>query len=186
MNEIIQSYFALSEESLRLLMDIATEKTVEKDELLFHPDKPTKKIVFIKKGLLRGYKIIDGKDYTHHFYFENWFATDFLSFLNEKPSQIYIESIERTRYYEFQKNDLINLYKKSHELERMGRIIAEKAYLATVEKMADLQLLDLNERYAALIQRNPDLFQRISQKHIASYLGVSEQSLSRIKKEGLS
>ncbi len=181
MNEIIQSHLALSEESLRLLMEIATEKTVEKNHLLFQPNKPTKKILFIKKGLLRGYKIIDGKEYTHHFYLENWFATDFLSFLSEKPSQIYIESIERSTYYEFNKKDLVHLYITSHELERMGRIIAEKAYLATVEKMADLQLLDLSERYNALIQRNPSLFQRVSQKHIASYLGVSEQSLSRIK-----
>ena len=107
--------------------------------LIFYPDIPTNKILFLKKGLLRGYKIIDGKDYTHHFYFENWFATDFSSFLNEKPSQIFIESIEKTNYYEFKKNQLLNLYNTSHQLERLGRIIAEKAYLATVEKMSDLQ-----------------------------------------------
>lgn len=182
MNEIIKSHLTFSDESFRLLMDIAIEKKVEKNQILSYPNKPAKKILFIKKGLLRGYKIIDGKDYTHHFYFENWFATDFLSFLNEKPSQIFIESIERTNYYEFKQNDFLNLYNKSHQLERLGRIIAEKAYLTTVEKMADLQLLDLNKRYNALIKRNPSLFQKVSQKHIASYLGVSEQSLSRIKK----
>ena len=153
MNEIIQSHLALSEESARLLMKVATEKTVEKNEVLFFPDKQTKKIVFIKKGLLRGYKIVDGKDYTHHFYLENWFATDFLSFLNEEPSQIFIESIEKTTFYEFNKKDFLTLYNTSHELERMGRIIAERAYLATVEKMANLQLLDLSERYKALMKR---------------------------------
>ncbi len=186
MNEIIKSHLKLSDESVRLLMDIAIEKTVAKNQILFQPGKATKKILFIKEGLLRGYKIIDGKDYTHHFYFEHWFATDFLSFLNEKPSQIFIESMEKTTYYEFKKRDLINLYNKSHQLERLGRIMAEKAYLSTVEKMADLQLLDLNKRYEALIKRNPSLFQRVSQKHIASYLGVSEQSLSRIKNEAIS
>ena len=182
MKEIIQSLLEFSDESYHLLMDIATEKNVNKNELIFYPDIPTNKILFLKKGLLRGYKIIDGKDYTHHFYFENWFATDFSSFLNEKPSQIFIESIEKTNYYEFKKTQLLNLYNTSHQLERLGRIIAEKAYLTTVEKMADLQILDLNKRYKALIQRNPILFQKVSQKHIASYLGVSEQSLSRVKK----
>jgi CRP-like cAMP-binding protein len=186
MKEIITSYLTFSDESFRQLMDIATEKNIEKKQILFSPNKPANKILFLKKGLLRGYRIIDGKDYTHHFYFENWFATDFSSFLTEKPSSIFIESIEKTNYYEFQKKDLVNLYNKSHQIERLGRIIAEKAYLTTVEKMADLQLLDLHTKHKTLIQRNPALFQRVPQKYIASYLGVSEQSLSRIKKQSIS
>lgn len=186
MKEIIQSHLEFSDESYDLLMNIATEKEVRKNQLIFYPDKPVDKILFLKKGLLRGYKIIDGKDYTHHFYFENWFATDFSSFLNEKPSQIFIESVEKTNYYEFKKKDLLHLYNKSHQNERLARIIAEKAFLITVEKLADLQLLNLNEKYEALIKRNPGLFQRVPQKYIASYLGVSEQSLSRIKKQSIS
>ena len=186
MKEIIQSYLEFSEESYNLLINIATEKEVSKNQLILSPNKPTDKILFLKKGLLRGYKIIDGKDYTHHFYFENWFATDFSSFLNEKQSQIFIESIETTTYYEFRKKDLITLYNKSHQIERLGRIIAEKAFLTTVQKLADLQLLNLNDKYNTLTQRNPTLFQRVPQKYIASYLGVSEQSLSRIKKQAFS
>ncbi|WP_088124980.1 Crp/Fnr family transcriptional regulator [Roseivirga misakiensis] len=186
MKKVIQSLLAFSDESFDLLMNIAIEKEVEKNQLIFYPDKPTNKILFLKKGLLRGYKIIDGKDCTHHFYFENWFATDFTSFLNEKPSQVYIESIEKTSYYEFKKEDLLNLYNKSHQNERLGRIIAEKAFLITVEKLAALQLLNLKEKYLTLIKRNPDLFQRVPQKYIASYLGVSEQSLSRIKQQCIS
>jgi DNA-directed RNA polymerase specialized sigma subunit len=68
----------------------------------------------------------------------------------------------------------------------LGRIIAEKAFLTTVEKLADLQLLDLKDKYNALMKRNSTLFQRVSQKYIASYLGVSEQSLSGIKKQAIS
>ncbi|MEM7163466.1 MAG: Crp/Fnr family transcriptional regulator [Bacteroidota bacterium] len=186
MKEIIQSHIEFSDESFDLLLNIASEKEVGKNQLLFYPNKPTNKILFLKKGLLRGYKIIDGKDCTHHFYFENWFATDYSSFLNEKPSQIYIESIEKTHYYEFNKRDLLDLYDTSHENERLARIIAERAFLTTVEKLADLQLLNLNEKYLALIKRSPSLFQRVPQKYIASYLGVSEQSLSRIKKQIIS
>ncbi len=186
MKKIIQSHLEFSDESYHLLINIATEKEARKNELIFYPDKPTNKILFLKKGLLRGYKIIDGKDCTHHFYFENWFATDFSSFLTEEPSQIFIESIEKTNYYEFKKKDLLNLYNKSHQNERLARIIAEKAFLTTVEKLGDLQLLNLNEKYMALMKKNPSLFQRVPQKYIASYLGVSEQSLSRIKKQVIS
>ena len=186
MKEIIQSHLEFSDESYDLLLNIATEKEVGKNHLIFYPEKPADKILFLNKGLLRGYKIIDGNDCTHHFYFENWFATDYSSFLNENSIQIYIESIEETNYYEFKKEDLLNLYKKSHQNERLGRIIAEKAFLFTVEKLADLQILNLKERYLTLLKRSPDLFQRVPQKYIASYLGVSEQSLSRVKKEAIS
>lgn len=186
MKEIIKSHLNLSDDSFRQLMTIATEKIVEKNQIIFTPNKPINKILFLKKGLLRGYRLIDGKDYTHHFYFENWFATDFSSYLNEKPSQIYIESIEKSHYFEFTKKDLIGLYNTSHQIERLGRIIAEKAFLTTVDKLADMQLLDLNDKYNALYQKNPSLFQRVPQKYIASYLGVSEQSLSRIKKQSIS
>ena len=186
MKDIIRSYLDFSDENYELLLGIANEKTIQKNQILLYQNTPINKILFIKKGLLRGYKIIDGKDYTHHFYFENWFATDLFSYLNDKPSQLYIESIEETTYYEFKKGDLLNLYKQSHQIESLGRIIAEKAFLLTVEKLADLQLLNLNEKYKALIKRNPALFQRVPQKYIASYMGVSEQSLSRIKKQSIS
>ncbi len=177
---------AFSDESYDLLMSIATEKEVRKNQILFHTGKPISKILFLKKGLLRGYKLIDGKDYTHHFYVADWFATDFHSFLTEQPSQIYIQALEDTVYLEFRKKDLLNLYHISHELEALGRVMAEKAYLATAEKLANMQLHNLTEKYELLMKTSPELIQSVPQKYIASYLGVSEQSLSRIKRQVLS
>lgn len=186
MKEIIKSHINLTDEIYELFLNFAARKESKKNQILFSPNRVTKKIIFIEKGLLRGYKIIDGKDYTHHFYFSNWFATDFKSFLTGKPSDIYIETLTETIYYEFNKKDLLNLYKNNHRLEKLGRIIAERAYLSTVEKLSDMQTLDLKQRYESLIKKNPKLFQKVPQKHIASYLGVSEQSLSRTKNKLIS
>ncbi len=186
MKETIQSHINLSDESYHLLMNIAVERETKKNRLIFQPHQPTQKILFLKRGLLRGYKVIDGIEHTHHFYFADWFATDFNSFLTEAPSQIYIKAIEDAVYLEFQKQDLLHLYHKSHQLEELGRIIAEQAYLATVEKLANMQLHNLAEKYQLLMQTSPDLMQRVPQKYIASYLGVSEQSLSRVKKQVIS
>lgn len=186
MKEIIQSHLPFSEESFELLLSIATEKKAKKNELLFSPDLATNKILFLKKGLLRGYKLIDGKDYTHHFYHSNWFATDYYSYLTEKPGQLFITSLEDTVYLEFQKDDLLDLYEKSNEIGALGRIIAEKAFLLTVEKFSNIQLHSLIEKYENLIKTSPDLIHKVPQKYIASYLGVSEQSLSRIKAQVIS
>lgn len=181
MKEIIQEHIQLSDTAYELLKTIAVAKEAKKGDVLFRPDHVLTKLLFVEKGLLRGYRIVDGKEYTHHFYFSDWFATDFESFLTQQPSQLYMEAMTSCVYCEFEKNHLEALYKEHHELERLGRIIAEKAYLATVTKLADMQLLTLKEKYERLIQRDPQLFQKVPQKYIASYLGVSEQSLSRIK-----
>lgn len=149
--------------------------------MLFEPPAVSRKCLFIEMGILRGYKIIDGKDFTHHFFTPGWFATDFESFLTDKPSSLYIETLTEVHYLEIQKDRLYNLYATDHEFERIGRIMAENAYLLTVDKLADLQTMELKDRYQSLIQKNPKLFQDVPQKYIASYLGVSEQSLSRIK-----
>ena len=183
MEELNQLRTLLSEKDYQLLLSISAKKTTKRKAVVFHPNKVADKILFIEKGFLRGYKIMDGKEFTHHFYFSNWFATDFESFLTEQPSQIYIEAVEDTVYYEFHKKRLLEVYSQSHELESLGRMIAEKAYIATVEKLSNMQLYKLNERYERLIERHPILIQKVPQKHIASYLGVSEQSLSRIKKQ---
>lgn len=186
MKEIIQSYINLSDELYELFLTISEKKEAAKNNILFYPQKINRKCLFIENGLLRGYKLVDGKEYTHHFYSEKWFAADFKSFLTEKPSDLYIETLTATSYYEFDKSDLHKLYTEHHQFEKLGRVIAEKAYLSTVDKLSDIQTFDLKERYKSLIIKNPKLFQKVPQKYIASYLGVSEQSLSRIKNSFIS
>ena len=181
MKEILQSYINIPEDVYQIFLKSATKKEVGKNVILFRPHKINRKCLFIESGMLRGYKIVEGKDYTHHFFNPSWFATDFESFLSNNPSTLYIETLTKVTYFEFDKETLNNLYNKHHQLEKLGRIVAERAYLSTVEKFSEMQTLDLKSRYQNLIKKNPKLFQDVPQKHIATYLGVSEQSLSRIK-----
>jgi hypothetical protein len=76
----------LLEETYPILKKFSKKKEIGKKKILFQPPRPTRKILFIESGLLRGYKIAEGKDYTHHFYTPNWFATDFESFLTNSPA----------------------------------------------------------------------------------------------------
>lgn len=186
MKEIILSHVNLSEEEYRIFEDVAKKKEVDKNQLLFQAGKLSRKCFFIEKGILRGYRIIEGKEYTHHFYFQDWFAVDYESFLLDQAGSLYIESLTNAVYYEFDKNDLLSLYRSYHQFEKLGRIIAEKAYLITVEKLSNIQTLSLKEKYEALLAKTPKLFQKVPQKYIASYLGVSEQSLSRVKNQLIS
>lgn len=183
MKEMLNSIICLTEENFQLFSNASKKKKAAKGELLFTPQNICRKILFIENGLLRGFKISEGKDFTHHFFSENWFATDFESFLTGKSGSLFVEALTPITYYEFQKDGLEQLYELHPQFQKLGRIIAEKAFLSTVEKLNDIQTLDLKGRYQGLVAKNKELFQKVPQKYIASYLGVSEQSLSRIKKD---
>ena len=184
MKEVILSHIEISDDVYDSFVNAAELKHAARKEIIFYPGRVNKKILFVEKGILRAYRLVDGTPYTHFFFMENWFVTDFQSYLTEQPSDLYIESLTERSYYEFSKKDLQKLYQRHHEFEKLGRIIAEKAYLKMVERLTDLQTTNLRERYHRLVRKSPQLLQKVPQKYIASYLGVSEQSLSRIKTSG--
>ncbi len=138
---------------------------------------------FLESGIFRSYRLIDGVDYTHYFFTEHWFASDYQSYLQQQVGSLYIEALSEGSYFEFQKNVLDSYFDRHPLFQKLGRIIAEQAYLKMVQRMIDFQTLSLKERYEQLIKQHPQLFQTIPQKYIASYLGVTQQSLSRIKAE---
>lgn len=185
MKNVILSYVDLSDAQYQLFLNNCTLKIMPKKKILFQPGKVNDKLLFIENGLLRGYRYKNGNEYTHYFYSEKWFATDFKSYLTKMPSEIYIETLTETTYYEFSKKTFLNLFITHPQFEKLGRIIAEKAYLFMVDRITDFQIINLKERYQKLILESPSLFQKVPQKYIASYLGVSEQSLSRIKSNTL-
>ena len=186
MKEIIQSIIALSEEQYDLFVNSGTSRVVPRNHLIFTANRVNQKILFLNSGILRSYRLVDGKDLTHHFHFPGWFATDYASFLTGATSTLFFQALTEVRYWEFDKNNLETLYGRHAQFEKLGRIIAERAFLLTNRKFSDIQSLDLKQRYVKLLEQSPELFLQVPQKYIASYLGVSEQSLSRIKKSLIS
>ncbi len=181
MKNIISSHIELSDPQYQLFLNKAKLKVVPKKEILFQAGKVNRKLLFIDKGFLRAFRYKNGKEFTHYFFSEKWFATDFKSYLTETPSELYIETLTETIYYEFDKEDFIKLFTIHPIFEKLGRIIAEEAYLLMIDRVTDFQITNLKERYHKLAQKSPKLLQKVPQKYIASFLGVSEQSLSRIK-----
>lgn len=183
MKEILDQHIKISDSLYQSFLSKAQNRTAVKGEIIATPGKPNTRLLFLERGLMRAYRIIDGKQFTHHFFVENWFATDFQSFLTEEVSELYIEALTDVSYLVLPKAVFLAFTEKYHLFEKLARIIAEKAYLKMVDRMVDFQTQDLKERYWKLVNESPSLFQQVPQKYIASYLGVAEQSLSRIKTE---
>jgi CRP-like cAMP-binding protein len=157
-------------------------KHFHKGDFLIREGQVENYIYFLTKGGTRNYFIKDGKDFTVDFQFEGDFVTAYYSLITRTGSPVFIEALEETTAYAISIKFLNELYVKHHHVERIGRLIAEQQYVKRLRKEMDLLSQTAEERYAALLQRNPTLIQELSVRHLSSYLGIQPESLSRIRK----
>ncbi|MFK7757620.1 MAG: Crp/Fnr family transcriptional regulator [Flavobacteriales bacterium] len=183
MKHFLSNYIDFSEEEYGSFMAIAKLKTFRKNEYLLTADRPVEKLFFVKSGFMRGYRIQDGADITHHFYLDNWLATDYESYLSGNQGELHIQALVDTEVYEFTKSTLFAFFKSNEKFEKIRFVQAEDAYLRMVRRLKNFQCMELKERYLELVNTDPELFSLVPQRHIASYLGVTPQSLSRMRSE---
>lgn len=181
MRYFLQQIGNFSDEEVAAIESAGIPKRAPAKATLFTASAPFLKLWFITEGMMRTYRIIEGEDYTFFFFTKNDFAVDYESFLTEEQSPLFFEALVDTTYLEFSKPTILALYDRFPRFEKVGRIMAERAYLSATERLKQFQAGDLETRYKNLLSRDPELFQKIPQYHIASYLGVKPQSLSRLK-----
>lgn len=145
--------------------------------------KVCKEIGFVNKGCFRTYYLADGKEINTHFTFENEFVTDYDSFLQNKPSRYFIQALEDAEIVAFNLSALQRAYNQSQNWERFGRVIAEQSYKLTTQRVESFLFLDGEQRYLDLLKNQPHILDRIPLYHIASYLGLERESLSRLRKK---
>ena len=139
---------------------------------------------FINTGTFRSY-VIDNKtaeEKNVFLYSKNQFVVPFKSFINQTPCDYHTQAMTDASILYISINDLLFLYKQSHKWERFGRLMAQMAFIMTIERMESFIFKKPEERYLDLIKNHPDIFNNIPLYHISSYLGIQGPSLSRIRK----
>ena len=137
---------------------------------------------FVLDGNMRHYYTRDGEEKTTYFYFEGHFVSSYISCLTGKPSELTIEALTDCILIVFKYKDLQKLYDLSHKWERFGRLLSEYLAIGLEERMVGLLMLSPEERYLQLLESNKQkIIERIPQHYVASYLGVTPVSLSRIR-----
>jgi CRP-like cAMP-binding protein len=136
---------------------------------------------FLEKGALRGHYTLEGKEITHWFAFENDFVTSFHSFSTQTPAVESIQLLEGSILWGISKEKLTGLLNQFHDIERLLRIAYEKYYIRLEERFVNAQFKTATERYEQLLQQAPHLPERVPLGYIASYLGISQETLSRIR-----
>lgn len=183
LNQYLSSIIDISQELELELNAISHTLTLPKNHTLIHSNERCHHIYFIKKGLLRGYYFDDDKEITNWFAQETEFATCFYAFIANKPSFEIIQTLEECELVQVSHADLQNLYAKFQETERIGRILTENYYIKLEERLLNLQFKTAKERYQKFATTKPGLLQRASLGQIASYLGITQETLSRIRAE---
>jgi cAMP-binding proteins - catabolite gene activator and regulatory subunit of cAMP-dependent protein kinases len=171
----------ISEQVKVKLTEFIVHKNLTKGTLLLEGGETCQHIYYIKKGFVRGFFNQDGKDITAWFAVENDIATSLYSFVTQKPSFENIEILENSILYVISYDNLQQLYHQYPEFNLIGRRFVEKYYVELMARTISLQFQSAKERYQQLLVNQPQLLQRASLGHIASYLGISQETLSRIR-----
>jgi len=156
---------------------------INKKTILLNAGESSNTIYFIVSGASRVYYLDKaGKQTNTWFLFENELLISVYSFFTGQPSFEYIETLEDSVLIAVKREKLDEMYIRFMEFNFIGRKLTEYYYIRNEIQANELRMLSAKERYENLLKRNPKLFQRVSLGHIASYLGISQETLSRIRK----
>lgn len=138
-------------------------------------------VAFLNTGIIRHFHIKDGNEITCDITLQNNFITDFRSLTQNIPSGYNFQILKEAELMVIKKNDLFRLYEENRNIESLGRIMAEQVAQRTIDIAMSLSSDKPEERVEKLICQRPDLFQEVPQRYLANLLGLSPESLSRIR-----
>lgn len=176
-------YVSLTGEEIAFLTPLLKSKSLATGEFLLREGEICKYETFVTRGCLKTfYQDEDGLDHIIDFSIEEWWADDLYSLLTQTPSKTNIKAIEPTEILQISKPDLELLYREIPKFERFFRILFQNAFITQREQINQALAASAEERYILFLKKKPYADRRFSQKDIASYLGITPQFLSAMKK----
>ena len=171
----------LPAEVQQAINDITILRKKKKGDLLLRNGEICREFHFLAKGFARVYYLKDGKDITAWFTGEGGIVSAIDSLFTQKPSIYHIEILEDSEVYSLQFDKLEPVFEKHPVVERLGRLLVTSHYLLLDERMKLFVFCTAEERYSKLLQQFPDILEKLKLGYIASYLGITQEHLSRIR-----
>lgn len=172
----------LTGQEIDFALDYFVREEFQKGDFYLKEGQLSNKVSFIESGLFRLFYRIDGEEKIMLFFSDNEFITDYFGFLTNTPSIRPIQALEHSVIYSIERSNLNKLFDSSKNWERIGRLLAESAYVTSVMRANRLLHDDYNTRLNTFVNESPTLMQRVPQYMIASYLNMTPETLSRVKK----
>jgi CRP-like cAMP-binding protein len=181
--DYFENHLPLNEEEKAIVKEVFKERKVKRRQFILQEGDVSKLNTFVVEGCFKMYMVdVNGKEHNLQFAIENWWIGDIGSFNTEQPSKLYIEAIENSVILQINKEDQLKLFVEYPKFNRIFRVITENALVSTQRRILQNISSTAEERYLDFMERYPHFFNRISNVQIASYLGVTPEFLSTIRK----
>lgn len=180
----LNQYVPLTDVEFEMLVKVANFRNIKKRQLLIDSSHSAKEMVFFTSGYFRFFHYLEGgNEVTSDFYFAPGFVTSFSSFVSGKPTCVNIEAMTDMDLFTVSRVNLLQLYDRSQKIERLGRMLTEQFAMNAEMHLFSLLNYTAEDRYRKLLQQHPEYIQEIPLKYIASYLGIKQETLSRIRRK---
>ncbi len=178
----ISKHIDLAKDEIAFFISLLQQQQVAKKDFILKEGQLCKSISYVHSGTLRAYySDKEGKESTIMFAIADWWITDMFCFINQQPAMLYIEALENSTIFQLSKNNFDRLCNEVPKFERFFRIIMQNAYIREQLRVIQNLSLSAEERYNSFIDKYPQIVQQVTQKQIASYLGITPEFLSTIR-----
>lgn len=179
----ISQVITISEAEIAEFLSLFSEKKIKKRAFLIQPQESVTKEYYVLSGCLKAYYLdVHGAKHIIQFAIEDWWISDFEAFFNAQSSKLYIEAIEDSHILSIEKDMLEIAYQRIPKLERFFRIKTTAAFVSAQKRILSTLEKSATERYLDFCLYYPNITNRVHDYHVANYLGIKPESLSRIKK----
>lgn len=177
-------YLPLNEDEKNDLATRVTERRIKRRQFILQESEICKHYTFVAEGCFKKFQV-DKKGTEHNLQFaaENDWIMEIDSFYNEKPSRVYIEAMEPSVILQIKKADLFHLFTNNHKFDRNFRVIIENRFVEQENRILQAISSTAEERYLSFLHQYPKLSQRLPNTQIASYLGITPEFLSKMRKQ---
>jgi CRP-like cAMP-binding protein len=180
----VSRHIRLTKEEEKIFTSLLKERKLRKKQYLLQAGDASRYEHFVSKGLLRAYTVdAKGQEHIAMFAMEGWWTSDLYSFLTNTPATQHIDALEDSEVLSIEKPDLERLYTEVPKFERFFRILLQNAFVANQQRILASISQTAEEQYLNFIKKYPSLEQRIPQHQIASFLGITPETISRIRKQ---
>ena len=180
--ENIAKHISLTLSEQQLFLSKTETKILKAKTILLSAGEIAKNTYFVHSGILRSFTINDNiVEHVLHFACDGWWIGDMYSYISEKPGNLFIEVLENAEVVFISKENQQNLYAEIPKLERFFRILTKNSLVAHQDRLMDNLSLPAEERFEKMCKKYPTLINKVPQKHIASYIGVTPEFFSKMK-----
>jgi CRP-like cAMP-binding protein len=183
LEQYLRSYMGVSDEDMRALVSVFYPMTLEKGDYFLKAGRVCDKLSFQREGLIRAFAGNGGKEVTQWIFYRGTLVTDLQGLLCDEPSRFAMQALSHCELYTIDKKDYLELHRRAGKWPALERVLITRCFGFMEMRVFSLLSMSGEERYSYLQGQNPDLFETVPLKYLASMMGMTPESLSRIRKK---